>query len=86
MVANFAVATNREYTKDTEKIEETEYHRIVAWSKLAEICGQLLRKGSKVYLEGRLTNRKYTGSDGVERTTTEIVADDVIVLDYPDEE
>lgn len=81
-VCTFGVATNRSWTTDTgEKREETEFHRIVAWRKLAELCGQLLSKGRKVYLEGRLQTRSWTDATGNQRTTTEIVIDDMIILD-----
>ena len=61
--------------------EQTEWHRIVAWSKLAEICSQYLHKGSKVYLEGKLQTRKWTDQGGIERYTTEIVAREMKMLD-----
>ena len=81
-VASFPLATNRVWNdKMGQKQEEVEFHRIVAWNKLAELCGQLLAKGRKVYVEGRLQTRKWTGSDNVERTTTEIVISDMIILD-----
>lgn len=81
-VCTFGLATNRQWNTDSgEKKEEVEFHRIVAWNKLAELCGQLLAKGRKVYVEGRLQTRKWTGSDNVERTTTEIVISDMIILD-----
>lgn len=81
-VCSFGMATNRSWTTDTgEKREETEFHRIVSWNKLAELCSQLLTKGRKVYVEGRLSTRTWTGQDGQQRTTTEIVIDDMILLD-----
>jgi len=81
-VCTFGLATNRSWTTDSgEKKEEVEFHRIVAWNKLGELCGQLLSKGRKVYVEGRLQTRKWSGQDGVERTTTEIVINDMIILD-----
>lgn len=81
-VCSFGMATNRSWTTDTgEKREETEFHRIVAWNKLAELCSQLCTKGRKVYVEGRLSTRTWTGQDGNQRTTTEIVIDDMILLD-----
>lgn len=82
-VCTFGLATNRSWTPADggERQEETEFHRIVAWSKLGELCAQLLFKGRKTYVEGRLQTRKWTGSDGQERTTTEIVIDNMIVLD-----
>lgn len=81
-VCSFGLATNRSWTTDTgEKREEAEFHRIVAWNKLAELCSQLCTKGRKVYVEGRLSTRTWTGQDGNQRTTTEIVIDDMILLD-----
>ena len=81
-VCTFGLATNRQWNTDTgEKKEEVEFHRIVAWNKLAELCGQLLAKGRKVYVEGRLQTRKWTGQDNLERITTEIVISDMIILD-----
>jgi single-strand DNA-binding protein len=81
-VCSFGLATNRNWTTDTgEKREETEYHRLVAWDKLAELCDKYLRKGRKVYVEGRLQTRSYTGQDGIEKHATEIVIDDMVMLD-----
>ncbi|MBI1918959.1 single-stranded DNA-binding protein [Candidatus Microgenomates bacterium] len=81
-VCTFGLATNRSWTIDTgERKEETEFHRIVSWNKLAELCSQLCTKGRKVYVEGRLSTRTWTGQDGNQRTTTEIVIDDMILLD-----
>lgn len=81
-VCSFGIATNRYWNTDAgEKKEEVEFHRIVAWNKLAELCAQLLTKGKKVYVEGRLQTRKWTGQDNLERTTTEIVISDMIILD-----
>ena len=81
-VCSFGLATNRSWTTDTgEKREETEFHRIVSWNKLAELCSQLLTKGRKVFLEGRLSTRSWTGQDGNQRTVTEIVIEDMILLD-----
>ena len=81
-VCTFGLATNRQCTTQTgESKEETEFHRIVSWNKLAELCSQLLSKGRKVYVEGRLATRTWTGQDGAQRTTTEIVIDDMIILD-----
>ncbi|MDO8496948.1 MAG: single-stranded DNA-binding protein [bacterium] len=80
-VCTFGVATNRSWTtQDGQTKEETQYHRIVAWQKLAELCGKLLTKGRKVYLEGRITYRTFTGKDGQQRSITEIVLDDFIVF------
>lgn len=81
-VCTFGVATNRGWTTDSgEKKEDVEFHRVVAWNKLAELCSQLLKKGSKVFVEGRLSTRSWTGQDGGQRTTTEIVIDNMLVLD-----
>ncbi|MBI4078792.1 MAG: single-stranded DNA-binding protein [Candidatus Levybacteria bacterium] len=81
-VCSFGLATNRSWTTDTgEKHEETEFHRIVAWSKLAELCSQFLVKGRKVYVEGRLSTRSWTAQDGQQRSATEVVIDDMILLD-----
>ncbi len=81
-VVSFGLATNRSWTTDTgEKREETEFHRIVAWNKLAELCSQFLVKGRKVYVEGRLATRSWTTPEGQQRSATEIVIDDMILLD-----
>ncbi|MEK7113070.1 MAG: single-stranded DNA-binding protein [Patescibacteria group bacterium] len=81
-VCTFGVATNRQWTTEGgEKKEDAEFHRVVAWNKLAEICSQLLTKGRKVYVEGRLQTRSWTGQDGNQRTSTEIVISDMIILD-----
>ena len=81
-VCSFSIATNRSWTTDTgEKRDEAEFHRIVAWNKLAEICSQFLVKGRKVYVEGRLVTRSWNAQDGTQRNTTEIVISDMILLD-----
>lgn len=81
-VASFSVATNFVWKDQAgQKQEKAEFHNIVAWRKLADICGQYLRKGSKVYLEGRLQTRDWDGQDGVKRYRTEIIADNMIMLD-----
>lgn len=81
-VCSFGLATNRTWTTETgEKHDETEFHRIVAWNKLAELCSQFLVKGRKVYVEGRLSTKTWTGQDSQQRTTTEIIIDDMILLD-----
>ena len=81
-VCTFGLATNRTWTTDSgEKREEVDFHRIVAWNKLAELCSQFLTKGRKVYVEGRLSTRNWTGQDGAQKTTTEVVIDDMILLD-----
>lgn len=82
-VATFGLATNRSWSSGdgADRQEETQFHRIVAWSKLAEICGQLLFKGRKIFIEGRLQTRKFTGQDGQQREITEVVAENMMILD-----
>ncbi len=83
-VTTFGMATNRSWKTDAgEQRDEAEFHRIVAWNKLAELCSQLLAKGRRVYVEGRLQTRTFTGQDGQQRSVTEIVLEDMIVLDPP---
>jgi single-strand DNA-binding protein len=86
-VASFGVATNRSYVDQAsgEKKDSVEFHDIVTWGKLAEICAQILAKGRKVYIEGRLQTRQWEGQDGVRRQKTEIVAENMLVLDRPKE-
>lgn len=81
-VCSFGLATNRSWTPTDggEKQEKVEYHNIVAWSKLADICGQLLHKGDKVYVEGRLQSRDWKAEDGSDRRITEIVIENMILL------
>lgn len=80
-VCTFGVATNRSWTTSSgEQKEETQYHRIVAWQKLAELCGKILTKGRKVYLEGRITYRTFTDKNNQQKQVTEIVLDDFIVF------
>ncbi len=80
-VATFNVATTERWRgQDGQLQESTEWHRVVAWARLAEICGQYLQKGSKVYVEGRLQTRKWQGQDGQDRYTTEIVAREMKML------
>lgn len=81
-VASFSVATNFTWTDSSgQKQEKAEFHNIVVWRKLAEIVGQYVKKGSKVYVEGRIQTRDWEGEDGVKRYRTEIVAENVIILD-----
>jgi len=81
-VCTFGVATNRSWTTTDGQIkEDTQFHRVVAWQKLAELCGKLLSKGKKIYMEGRITYRSFTGKDGQQRSITEIVLDDFIMFD-----
>lgn len=84
-VATISVATTETWKdKQTgEQREQTEWHRVVMYRRLAEIVGEYLRKGSKVYIEGKLQTRKWTGEDRVERYTTEIVGNDMQMLDGP---
>jgi len=83
-VSNFSVATNAVWT-DTQgqKQERTEFHDVVAWGKLGEICGQYLAKGRRVFAEGRLQTREWETPEGQKRRRTEIVAENVIMLDRP---
>ena len=81
-VCSFSIATNYVYTTAAgQKQEQVEYHNIVAWRKLAEIAGQYLHKGSKVYVEGRIQSRSWQGNDGVKKNRTESVMDNMIMLD-----
>lgn len=79
-VTTFGLATNRDWKVEGDKREETEFHNVVAWNKLAELCSQLLKKGTKVYVEGRLQTRDWTDDKGSKHYRTEIVAEDMIVL------
>ena len=81
-VANFSIATSEEWKdKDSgEKKERTEWHRIVAWRRLGEICGEYLSKGKQVYIEGRIQTRSWEDKDGNKKYTTEIVANDIQFL------
>ncbi|KKQ65010.1 MAG: Single-stranded DNA-binding protein [Candidatus Daviesbacteria bacterium GW2011_GWA2_38_24] len=79
-VCTFSIATNRSYVTDGEKKEEVDFHRIVAWNKLGELCNQLLKKGNRVFVSGRIQTRSWEGQDGQQRQTTEIVIDDMILL------
>jgi len=86
-VASFALATNRNWTQETgEKREETDFHRIVAWGKLAELCEKHLKKGRKVYVEGRLHSHSWTDNTGVQKAVTEIIIDDMVMLDSKPQE
>jgi single-strand DNA-binding protein len=80
-VATFTLATNESWTdREGTRQERTEWHRIVTWAKLADICGQYLRKGRQVYIEGRLTTRTWEDKQGNQRKTTEIVAQNMQML------
>lgn len=77
-VTSISLATNRFWKdKNGQKQDQTEFHNVVLWGKLGEIAGQYLTKGQEAYIEGRLTTRKYTGKDGIEKRTTEIVAENM---------
>ena len=83
-VCNFGVATSRSWTtSEGAKQEKAEFHNVVAWKKLAEICSQYLIKGQKVYIQGRLQTRTWEGKDGVRRSKTDIVADQMVMLQRP---
>ena len=80
-VCNFSLATTEKYTdKSGEKQEETEWHRIVAWGRLAEICGEYLSRGKKVVIEGKIRTREWTDKDEKKRYTTEIIARQMVML------
>ncbi len=81
-VCSFGVATNRSWKDQAgNKQEAVEFHNIVAWGKLGEICGQYLAKGRKVYVDGRLQTRDWEGQDGTKRNRTEIVVENMVLLD-----
>ncbi len=81
-VCSFSIATNFVYNSPTGgKQEQVEYHNIVAWRKLAEIASQYLKKGSRVYVEGRIQTRSWDGQDGTKKNRTEIVLENMIMLD-----
>lgn len=84
-VASMAIATNRVWVNQNTgaKEEKVEFHNCVLWGKLAEIAGQYLSKGRRVYVEGRLETRDWTGNDGIKRYRTEIIVDNMIMLDGP---
>jgi single-strand DNA-binding protein len=81
-ICNVAIATSRSWKDKTsgERQEETEWHRVVFYDRLAEIAGEYLKKGKSVYIEGRLKTRKWTDKDGVEKYTTEIIAQEMTML------
>ena len=81
-VCTIGLATNRQWTTNTGEVkEEVQFHRIIAWQKLAELCGKLLSKGRKVYIEGRIVYRSYTAKDGSLKQITEIIMNDFILFD-----
>lgn len=76
------IATNETYKNaQGERVTDTQWHIVIAWGKTAEIAGRYLNKGSEVMIEGRLTYREYTGQDGQKRTNTEIVANELMMMD-----
>ncbi|MFZ5468696.1 MAG: single-stranded DNA-binding protein [Myxococcota bacterium] len=80
-VANFRIATSESWNdKSGQKQERTEWHRIVVWGKLAELCGEYLKKGRQCYVEGRLQTREWTDKEGKKNYTTEVVANQVVFL------
>ncbi len=80
-VANFNIATTERFNnKNGERESRTEWHRIVAWGRLAEICNEYLKKGKQVYIEGRIQTRQWDDKDGNKRSTTEIVANNMVML------
>lgn len=81
-VASFGLATNRVWvTKQGERKEDAQFHRIVAWNKLAELCSQLLSKGRRIYVDGRIQYREFTDNENNKKQVTEIIIDDMIILD-----
>ena len=78
-VANFSIATSESWNdrQSGQRVERTEWHNITMYRRLAEIAGQYLKKGSQVYIEGRIQSRKYTGKDGIERTAYDIIANEM---------
>lgn len=81
-VASFSLATNERWKDQEGNFQDrTQWHSIVAWSNLAEICGNYLKKGSKIYLEGRIQYRTYDDKNGVKRNVTEVVMNDLVMLD-----
>lgn len=79
-VCTFSIATNRDWVSNGEKHESVEFHNIVSWNKLAEICDQLLGKGDKTFIEGRLQTRSWEDDNGKKNYRTEIVIDEMILL------
>jgi single-strand DNA-binding protein len=80
-VANFTIATNDSYKNDKgEKVEQTEWHKVVAWGKTAEIIEKYVTKGKEIAIEGKLTHRSYDDKNGEKRYITEVVANDLLLL------
>lgn len=82
VIANFSIATSESWKDKTgQLVTDTEWHKVVAYRRLAEICGEYVHKGSKVYIEGKLKTRKWQDKNGIERYTTEIIASEMQLLD-----
>lgn len=80
-VTRFNIATSESYKNAKgERVEDTQWHTIVTWNKLAEICEKYLKKGTTVYIEGKIETRSYTDKEGVKKYTTEIIADSVNII------
>ena len=84
-VASMSIATDSSWVKDGEKHEKTEWHKVVAWGKLAEIAGDYVHKGKQVYIEGRIQTQSWVDEQGNKRYSTEIVADQIVLLGGKDE-
>lgn len=84
-VCNFRMATNTSYGRGEHRRDRTEWHSVVAWGRLAEMCAEFLGKSSRVYVEGHLQTRRWEDSRGIDRKTTEIVADKIVFLDRRDD-
>lgn len=83
-VVNFSLATTESYKdKEGKRVDQTEWHRIVLWRGLAEIADKFLKKGNTIYLEGKITSRKYNDKEGLEKTVTEIVGSSLTMLGGP---
>jgi single-strand DNA-binding protein len=78
---SFSIATNRQYESQGARKEEASFHAVVTWGKLAELCGQHLQKGKRVYVEGRMHNKDWETTEGDKRSKVEIVAETVVFLD-----
>lgn len=84
-VVNFTVATNESYTDNSgQRVEQTEWHRVVAWERMADTCHQYLNKGSLVHVVGKMSYRKYTAKDGTDKVVAEIVAQRMTLLEKSD--
>jgi single-strand DNA-binding protein len=82
MLAKMSVATNQTYKNaQGEQVTDTQWHTVIAWGKTAEVAGKYLNKGSEVLIEGRLSYREYTGADGQKRHATEIVVNELVMMD-----